>query len=61
MFKVAREILHSHLEGLILVPKAAEEIHPTEAQGEENDEGVLGILIGVDQATEVDERLSTHA
>ena len=43
-FKTLREILHSHLGGPILVPKALEEIHPADVQDEENDEYSLDIL-----------------
>ena len=53
-FKETREILHSHLGGSIWVSKALEEIHPAGVQVEENDEGGLDMLFGVDQETEVD-------
>ena len=36
-FKASRDILHSQTEGLILVSKALQEIHPAGSQVEEND------------------------
>ena len=59
-FKAARDILHSRMVGPIVVSKALQEIYPTDAQVEENDEGRLDMLFDVDRVIEVDERMSPH-
>ena len=53
--------MNSHLVDHFLVPKSIEEIHPAGAQVEESNKGGLGMLFGIDQATEIDEQLSAHA
>ena len=60
-FKEAREILQSRLGGPILATKAMEGTRPAGVQMERNDEGGMGILLALDQATIIDEQLSSHA
>ena len=50
-FKIARDILHLHAGGLVLVSKALQEIYPIGAQAEENDEKGSHMLFDVDRST----------
>ena len=58
-FKVCREILQLHLGGPILVAKAIEGSHLVHLQIENNEEGGLDLLLGLDQETIIDYELST--
>ena len=59
-FKAAREILQSHLGGPILVTKAIDDTCPAGMQMESNDEGGMDTLLTLDQATMIDDQLSSH-
>ena len=59
-FKAAMWILQSHLEGPILVTKVMEETHPENVHMEDNEEGGMELLVGLDQATMIDEQLSSY-
>ena len=60
-FKVAMQILQSCIGGPILVAKAMQNTCPAHKQMEDNEEGGLDLLLGLDQATMIDEKLSSHA
>ena len=44
-----------------MVANTMEDAHPAHAQIEDNEEGGLDLLFGLDQATMIDEQLSSHA
>ena len=54
-FKVAKEILQSHLGAPILVAKAMVDACPEHVQMEDNYEDSMYFLFGSDQATMIDE------
>ena len=43
-----------------MAPKAAEDSNSVRSQVEENDEGVLDLFLGLDQASDIDEQISVR-